>query len=208
VKIVGLTGGIGCGKSTVAAWLAARDAVRVDVDVVTRELQVPGMPVFDSMMERWGDQILGADGALDRQAVARIAFHDPIEMQALMAMTTPAVDATVRARIEAVVGTNGLVVLEAALFAGGSHLYGMAGLVVVDAPETLALERLVRGRGMDEADAQVRMSRQLSREQRLAGADFVIDNGGDFAHLEAQLGPLWAWILDLPDDTYDRMGAT
>jgi len=164
--------------------------------------------VFDFMTARWGDQILGADGSLDRQAVARIAFRNPTEMEALMAMTTPAVDAAVRTRIESVIGTNRVVVLEAALFASGSHFYGMAGLVVVDAPEMLALERLVRGRGMDKADARVRIARQLSREQRLAGADYVIDNGGDFAHLEAQLGPLWTWILDLTDDTYDRMGAT
>jgi dephospho-CoA kinase len=203
MKLVGLTGGIGCGKSTVAGLLVERGAVAIDTDAVNREIQEPGTSVFDAIVARWGDRVVAADGRLDRQALSGAVFGDNTEMAALMAITVPAVDATVRECIEAWEGTDAIVVLESAILPNGSRLYGMAARVVVDAPETVAIERLSR-RGLSEADARARIAKQPSREQRLEGADFVVDNGGDRERLERQLDGLWAWIATLPDDTYER----
>src|SRR5438093_2750439 len=118
MKLVGLGGGIGSGKSTVAAWLAGRGATVIDVDLLSRELQQPGRPVFLAMVERWSTAILTADGVLDRQLVASIAFNDPEEFAALMALTGPAIAAEIVDRAAAHRGTDDVVVVEAAPLLG------------------------------------------------------------------------------------------
>jgi dephospho-CoA kinase len=200
VKLVGLTGGIGAGKSTVSARLRARGAVIVDADAITKELQQPGTEVFAAMVARLGERILAPDGTLDRQAVADIVFNDPEELKALNAIVHPAVGIEIFKRIEENTTTDNVVVLDIPLLVEGGR-YKVGGVLVVDTPVEVAVTRLVELRGMDEADARARIANQVSREDRVAKADFVIDNGGTEADLDARMDDLWAWIDGLPDWT-------
>lgn len=195
--LVGLTGGIGSGKSTVSALLAERGAVVVDADAITRELQQPGTPVFAAMVERFGPGIVAADGTLDRQAVADVVFTDPEALAALNAIVHPAVGAEIVARMEHLGTTDDIVVLDVPLLVESSKAYPLAGLVVVDVDPEVAVRRLVEHRGMAEADVRARMTRQASREDRLARADRVVDNSGTLDDLRAQVDDLWAWIGSL-----------
>ena len=196
--MVGLTGGIGSGKSTVGRLLVARGAHLVDADALVRELQEPGMPVFEAMVERFGPGIVAADGTLDRQAVADIVFNDPDALAALNAIVHPAVGLAVYERIASHEGTDHLVIADIPLLAEGNTAIDMAGVLVVDVPVETQIDRLVRFRGFTEADARARISRQASREDRLAKADKVVDNSGTEAELEAQLDDVWAWLESLP----------
>ena len=195
---MGLTGGIGAGKSTVSARLRDRGAVIVDADAITKELQQPGTEVFAAMLARFGDRVLAPDGTLDRQAVADIVFNDPEELVALNSIVHPAVGKEIFRRIQERIGTDDVVVLDVPLL-GKNGLYQVAGVLVVDTPIETAVQRLVEQRGMDEADARARIANQISREERVAGADMVIDNGGTEADLDAQLDAVWAWIESMPD---------
>ena len=203
MKFAGLTGGIGCGKSTVAGLLSARGAMVVDVDLVSREVQQPGQPVFTAMVERWGSRILAGDGTVDRQAVADLVFNDPAERAALHGITDRAIEDVMRRRISARHGTDDIVLLEAALLVGARQLYGTRGLVVVDVPDEEAISRLVRSRGMREADARARMAAQLPRETRIRNADFLVDNSGGPEQLEPQVERLWEWLGSLPDSVFE-----
>lgn len=200
MKLVGLTGGIGAGKSTVSARLRDRGAVIVDADAITKELQQPGTEVFAAMVARFGDRILAADGTLDRQAVADIVFNDVEELTALNSIVHPAVGKEIFRRIQERIETDDVVVLDVPLL-GKNGLYQVAGVLVVDTPIDVAVERLVEHRGMDEADARARIANQISREERVAGADMVVDNGGSEDDLDDQLPKVWAWIESLPDWT-------
>jgi dephospho-CoA kinase len=203
VLLVGLTGGIGAGKSTVSALLAERGAVIVDADQVARDLQRPGSPVVVRMAERFGAQILRDDGSLDRAAVASIVFGDSPEAQQaladLNAITHPAIQDEIRRRIEAEVDTDHVVVLDHPLL--GEHPRDdLAATIVVDVPVELAVRRLVDTRGMDEKDARNRIASQISRERRLERATHVLDNGGDLDHLRHQVDGLWTQLLALRDE--------
>ncbi|HVM54755.1 MAG TPA: dephospho-CoA kinase [Acidimicrobiales bacterium] len=198
MKLVGLTGGIGAGKSTVSARLRERGAVIVDADAITRELQEPGTEVFAAMVARFGDGILAPDGTLDRQAVAAVVFNDPDELVALNSIVHPAVGKEIFRRIQERIGTDDVVVLDVPLL-GKNGLYQVAGVLVVDTPIETAVQRLVELRGMDEADARARIANQISREERVAGADMVIDNSGAPGDLDAQIDATWDWIESLPD---------
>ena len=199
---VALTGGIGAGKSTVSAALAKRGAVLIDADEISREVQRPGTSVFEAMVQRWGDAVVAADGGLDRAAVAAIAFADQAELAVLNAIVHPAIGAEMTARRRAASAAE-VVVLDVPLLVrpDGSLVpeiaEDVAGVVVVDADEEVAISRLVEQRGLSEADARARMARQASREARLAAADFVIDNSGTRPQLEAQIESCWTWIRSL-----------
>ena len=195
--VVGLTGGIGSGKSTVSALLAERGAVVVDADAITRQLQAPGQPVLAAIVERFGPEIVFADGTLDRAALAEIVFGDPAALKELTSIVHPAVGTEITRRVEAERSGDRVVVLDVPLLVE-SGLYRVAGLVVVDVDPDVAVERLVRFRGMSEADARARMANQVSRADRLAKADWVIDNSGDLADLEDQVDAAWTWIQTLP----------
>ena len=195
--LVGLTGGIGSGKSTVSALLAERGAVILDADAVARELQRAGQPVLAAMIERFGDEMLTEDGELDRARLAALVFADPAALADLNALVHPAVGVELVRRIEAARGTDAVVVLDSPLLAEHPR-DGMAATIVVDVPIETAVERLVHQRGMTEADARARIARQISRDERLATADRVIDNSGDRAALEAQVDELWTWLHTLP----------
>lgn len=195
--LVGLTGGIGSGKSTVSAALAERGAVIVDADAVTRDVQRPGSPVLAAMAERFGAEVIAADGALDRAAVAAIVFADPEALAALNAIVHPAVGAEINRRVTEQVATDHIVVLDIPLLTENPR-DGLQGKIVVDVPVEVQVERLVRFRGFDEADARARIARQATREQRLEGASFVVDNSGDLDALAPQVEALWAWLHTLP----------
>jgi dephospho-CoA kinase len=197
VVLVGLTGGIGAGKSTVSQALAARGAVIIDADLITRELQQPGQPVFDAMVERFGPGIVAGDGQLDRQAVADLVFGDKEALTDLNAIVHPAVGAEMARRLSDEAGTDHVVVLDVPLLVESGR-DDLAALIVVDVDPEVAVGRLVEQRGFTEADARSRIARQASREERLARADRVIDNGGTREELEAQVGDVWRWIGDLP----------
>jgi dephospho-CoA kinase len=197
VILVGLTGGIGSGKSTVSALLAQRGAVVVDADAITREVQRAGEPVLTAIAERFGPGVLTPSGELDRAGLAAIVFKDPEELVALNAIVHPAVGAEMARRIEAERGSDHVVVLDVPLLAENPRR-DLAAMVVVDAPVDVAVERLVRQRGMDERDARARVSRQIDRTERLARADRVIDNSGDRKALERQVDEVWAWLQSLP----------
>ncbi len=196
---MGLTGGIGSGKSAVSARLADRGAVIVDADAIVRELQSPGTEVFAAIVERFGDGVVAADGTLDRPGLASRVFGDPAALADLSGITHPAVGVEIARRVAEQAGTDAVVVLDVPLLVeGGRHT--VAGILVVDAPEEVALERLARDRGMSEADARARMANQASREDRRAQADHVIDNRGSLADLDAAVEEAWAWIQTLPEE--------
>jgi dephospho-CoA kinase len=197
VKFVGLSGVIGAGKSTVGACLADRGADVIDVDVVSREMQEPGGPLFEKIVARWGDAVLDADGRLDRAALGAIVFSDRAQLGELTIMAAPLTEEAIVARASHSLGTDRVVVVEAAMHL--TRAYGMEGLLLVDVPPDVAVERLVSFRGMTEDDARARLGSQLPRETRLEHADFVIDNGGAPAELEAHVEKAWVWIQTLPD---------
>jgi dephospho-CoA kinase len=196
VILVALTGGIGAGKSAVSARLARRGAVIVDADAIVHELQATGMPLLDVLAERFGDGIIRPDGSLDRAGLATIAFRDDDSLRALNEIVHPAVRKEIARRIEAERGTDHVVVLDTPLLTV-TEGHEFAALIVVDAPLEVAIERLVAQRGMSEDDARARIGKQISREERVAKADRVIDNGGDLAALDRQLDDLWTWLHTL-----------
>ena len=191
---MGLTGGIGSGKSTVSALLVGKGAVVIDADAIVHEVQQPGTPVFAAMVERFGDGIVAADGSLDRAAVADIVFNDPEALAALNTIVHPAVGAEIAQRLTDLAATDEVVVLDVPLLVESSRAYPVAGLLVVDVDPEVALARLVEHRGMREADVRARMAKQASRADRLARADRVIDNHGTPADLERQVDEAWEWI--------------
>lgn len=195
--LVGLTGGIGSGKSSVSTLLATKGAVIVDADAIVREVQEPGSPVIAALAEAFGPDVVAADGSLDRQAVAQIVFTDPDALKKLNAIVHPAVGAEMNRRIVEQRTSSHVVVLDIPLLTENPR-EGLQARIVVDVPEEVQVERLVRFRGFDEADARARMSRQATREQRLAGADFVVDNSGSPEDLLPQVEALWTWLQTLP----------
>jgi dephospho-CoA kinase len=194
VLVIGLTGGIGSGKSTVSALLAAKGAVIVDADAITREVQQPGTPTFAAMVDRFGDGIVAADGTLDRDAVADIVFRDPDVLADLTRIVHPAVGAEIAARMKALAEGDDVVVLDVPLLVESARAYPVAGLLVVDVDPEVAVERLVAQRGMREDDVRARMARQATRDERLARADRVIDNSGGHDDLARQVDEAWDWV--------------
>jgi dephospho-CoA kinase len=200
VILVGLTGGIGSGKSTVSALLAERGAVVIDADAITRQVQQPGSPVLDELAERFGREIIAPDGSLDRPALAGIAFGDPEALKDLNAIVHPAVRDEMNRRVSEQAGTDRVVILDIPLLAENPRT-GLQGIIVVDVPVDLQVERLVEYRGFDEDDARARIGRQATREQRAAIADLVIDNSGDIDALKDQVDRAWQWLQTLPPAT-------
>ena len=190
--LVGLTGGIGAGKSTVAGLLADRGAIVVDADAAARKVVEPGQPALAKLVERFGPGILAADGSLNRQALADIAFADEAGKQALNEITWPAIGVEMQRQIDAA-APGSVVVCDAALLIestfGKSRDYG--AVIVVEAPLDTRLDR-VEQRGVRREDAQRRIALQATDEERRAVATHVIDNSGDVAELAAQVDGVWA----------------
>ena len=196
--VVGLTGGIGSGKSTVADLLVARGAILVDADRIVREIQQPGGAAYDGIVERFGTGVLADDGTIDRPALAAVAFADEESRQALNALIHPHVGRIMAERV-ATAPDDAIVVMDIPLLAerGERARDGFALVVVVDAPVDEAVRRLVAYRGFSEEDARARVAVQTTREQRRAIADVVIDNSGDIDGLERQVDALWGRLRAL-----------
>ena len=187
---VGLTGGIGAGKSEVSRLLASYGAVVVDADLIAREVVAPGTAGLAAVVAEFGPEVLLPDGALDRPRLGGIVFADPARLAALNAIVHPLVGRR-SAELEAEAGPGDVVLHDVPLLAEN----GLAGLydlvVVVDAADGTRLDRLVRLRGMAESEARARMAAQSSREERLAVADIVIDNSGSREDLDRRVDEVW-----------------
>ncbi|MFC5800559.1 dephospho-CoA kinase [Streptomyces formicae] len=188
---VGLTGGIGAGKSEVSRLFVSYGAVLIDADRIAREVVEPGTPGLDAVVEAFGPEILAADGTLDRPKLGSIVFADEARRAELNAIVHPLVGAR-SAELEAAAGADAVVVHDVPLLAENrlAPLYDL--VVVVDASPETQLDRLVRLRGMNESDARARMAAQATREERRAIADLVIDNDGPLEALERQVREVWA----------------
>ncbi|MBT2488646.1 dephospho-CoA kinase [Streptomyces sp. ISL-96] len=188
---VGLTGGIGAGKSEVSRLLESYGAVLIDADKIAREVVEPGTPGLAAVVEAFGEDVLAADGTLDRPKLGAIVFADAARLATLNAIVHPLVGAR-SAELERAAGADAVVIHDVPLLTenGLAPLYDL--VVVVDASPQTQLDRLVRLRGMTEDEARARMAAQASREQRLAIADVVIDNDGPLAALEPQVRKVWA----------------
>lgn len=198
VRLFGLTGGIGAGKSTVSGALAERGAVIVDGDRTYAELTGPGGPVIGPLAERFGAEVIAADGSLNRPALAAKVFSDPEALADLNRITHPPIGARITEKLAELAGTDELVILDVPLLTEsttlGSGRIPTLGLIVVDVPEEVAVERLVGSRGMAEADARARIAAQATRAERNARADFIVDNAGTREELAAEIDRLWAWL--------------
>jgi dephospho-CoA kinase len=195
VIVVGLTGGIGAGKSTVSKLLAERGAAIVDADQIARDLQAPGAPLLDRMADRFGAHIIDEDGALDRAAVASIVFNDEQALKDLNGIVHPAMQDEIQAQIDAHRGTDDVVVLDFPLLAENPRR-GLAATIVVDVPHDVAVERAV-ARGMEEEDVRNRIRSQITREERRELATHVIDNSGDLADLADRVSEIWSELSEL-----------
>ena len=189
VITVGLTGGIGSGKSTVADLLASYGAVVIDADVLAREAVAPGTPGLAAVVREFGPDVLAADRSLDRQRLGALVFADPERRAALNAIVHPYVRR--RSSELAAAAPTGAVVVHVIPLLVENGLTDHDVIVVVDAPEETQLQRLREGRGMDEADARARIAAQATRAERRAAADVVIDNDGDLDSLRDQVRSLW-----------------
>ena len=188
--MVGLTGGIGAGKSTAARLLAERGALILDADVAAREVVAPGTDGLAAVVAEFGDTVLGSDGALDRAALAAIIFADPDRRAALNAIVHPRVRTWMADRV--VAAPEGSVVVQDIPLLVESGLAGLFELViVVDAADPIRIARLVHDRGMTEQEASARIAAQAPREQRLAAADAVLNNDGTPEELADQVADLW-----------------
>lgn len=184
--LVGLTGGIGAGKSTVAARLVERGAVLIDADVIAREVVAAGTSGLAAVVDRFGPDVLLPDGSLDRPALARIVFADAEARAALNAITHPLVAEEIASRLAALADFPGVVVVDVPLLVEAQVDRGYQAVVVVAARPAVQLERLTRDRGMDEAEARARIAAQASLEERLARATHVIWNEGSLEDLRAR----------------------
>jgi dephospho-CoA kinase len=191
---VGLTGGIGSGKSTVAGMLAAKGAVIIDADRIARELVEPGGEALAELVTEFGPRILAADGSLSRAELAGMAFSDPRATERLNAIMHPLIRAEAARQLTAAQDAP-VVVYDMPLLVETGQADLVDVVVVVDVPEDVQVERAVRLRGLDEADVRRRMEVQAAREDRIAAADAVIDNSGPVEETQAAVDALWSWLV-------------
>ena len=197
---VGLTGGIGSGKSAVAARLADRGAVLLDGDKAARAIVKPGTPGLALIADAFGPGVLQADGSLDRAGLAKIVFADDDARETLNAITHPLIHQHMEAAEEAAVAERGpdtIVVHDVPLLAEGQRASEFSVVIVVDVPTELQVTRLAR-RGLPEDQARARMAAQATREQRLAIADVVIDNSGTLEDLDRAVDEVWTELQTRP----------
>ena len=191
--LVGLTGNIGSGKSTVDQLLSERGATIIDADVLSRRAVEIGTPAYKSIVERWGTSILGPDGMLDRGALRRIVFSDQAELEQLNTLVHPEVERMRAALVEAArLRGDKLVVCDVPLLFERKMTDLFDKIVLVDAPRPVRLERLVRERGLKETEAMDMIVAQMPAELKRARADFVIDNVGTLTQLDARVAEVWS----------------
>ena len=195
---VGLTGGVGSGKSTVARLLAGHGAIVVDADAIAREVVEPGTPGLAAVVARFGDRVLGPDGRLDRAALAAIVFHDAGELADLNAIVHPLIGART-AELMAAAPADGIVVHDIPLLVEGRMTDGFDTVVVVEADLQTRLDRLAE-RGLAADDARARMASQASDEERRAVADELITNDGTMEALKREVAELWQRLVHRRDE--------
>ncbi|MCX5260159.1 dephospho-CoA kinase [Streptomyces canus] len=191
---VGLTGGIGAGKSEVSRLLVEHGAVLIDADRIAREVVAPGTPGLAAVVEAFGEDVLAEDGGLDRPKLGSIVFSDPDRLAVLNSIVHPLVGARSR-ELESAAAEDAVVVHDVPLLAENAlaPLYDL--VVVVDASPETQLDRLVRLRGMSEQDARARMAAQATREKRLEIADIVIDNDVPLEELRRRVQEVWGELV-------------
>jgi dephospho-CoA kinase len=197
---VGLTGGIGSGKSEVSRRLAARGAPIIDADLAARDVVQPGTPGLGEIATVFGPRVLRPDGSLDREQLGQLVFADPGLRAKLNAIVHPLVHERMRQLAEqaiAAAGPAAIIVHDVPLLAENGLGRGFDTVLVVDAPDDQRVQRLTATRGMTAAHAQDRMAAQASRQQRLAIADIVIDNSGTLDDLDRRVEEVWAVLRDL-----------
>jgi dephospho-CoA kinase len=187
---VGLTGGIGAGKSEVSRRLSAYGAIVIDADLIAREVVAPGTDGLAEVIGAFGPGVLGPDGALDRAALGDLVFADEQKLATLNGIVHPRVGARMR-ELEESAGPDSIVVHDVPLIAENDLSGSYDLVIVVDVPPRLQLDRLARLRGMSRDQARARMAAQAGRDQRLSIADIVVDNSGSLAELDRQVGDLW-----------------
>ncbi|MCX4551747.1 dephospho-CoA kinase [Streptomyces sp. NBC_01500] len=192
---VGLTGGIGAGKSEVSRLLVSYGAVLIDADRIAREVVEPGTPGLAAVVEAFGESVLTAEGSLDRPKLGSIVFADADRLATLNAIVHPLVGAR-SAELEGLAGADSVVIHDVPLLTenGLAPLYDL--VIVVDASPGTQLDRLVRLRGMRESEARARMAAQVGREERREIADLLIDNDGPLEALEPQVRTVWAQLSE------------
>jgi dephospho-CoA kinase len=188
--LVGLTGGIASGKTTVSAMLAEQGAEVIDADHIARQVVMPGTPAWCKIRDHFGPGVLHPDGQLDRQALADIVFADKSKLALLNEITHPAIFARIADRLEAHHGQDVVVVLDAALLIEAGLAEGVDVVIVVHSPREIQVERLA-AKGVGQSDARNRIASQLEPEKRLARADIVIDNSGSLEDLGRQVDKIW-----------------
>jgi dephospho-CoA kinase len=193
--LVGLTGGIGTGKSTVARMLEKRGAVVFDADALARQAVAPGTPGFDEVVERFGPNVLAPGGGLDREALASIVFADQAARRDLEGIVHPEVRRMFAEGCEEYRDSDRVVVFSAPLLVETGMHTAFDLLIVVSAPVATQIERLMRDRGMPERDVQARIDAQLPLEAKEEVADVIVHNEGTLEDLEAQVDRVW-WDLN------------
>jgi dephospho-CoA kinase len=200
--LVGLTGNVASGKSTVSQMLSERGATIIDADILARRAVEPGTPAHRRIVDRWGNAVLGPDGHLDRAALRRIVFSDAEELERLNAIVHPEVERMRAALVdEARERGDRIVVCDIPLLFERHLGENFDRIVLVDAPRPLRLQRLVEDRGLREAEAQDMITAQMPAELKRARADIVIDNDGTLTKLEQDVAAAWAILLQAERDT-------
>jgi dephospho-CoA kinase len=194
--LVGLTGNIASGKSTVAQLLSERGATIIDADVLARRAVERGSKAFDAIVRRWGTSVLAPDGHLDRAALRRVVFGNPTELEALNDIVHPEVERLREHRIqEAHARGDRVVVCDIPLLFEKKMADRFERILLVDAPRPLRLERLVSDRGLRETEAMDMIAAQMPAELKRARADFVIDNSSTLTQLEQRVSEVWSLLL-------------
>ncbi|MGW5359892.1 dephospho-CoA kinase [Actinopolymorpha pittospori] len=193
---VGLTGGIGSGKSEVARRLASYGALIIDADRLAREVVEPGTDGLAAVVDAFGSEVVAADGSLDRPALGRIVFGDEAARRRLEAIIHPRVRARAAELEKAAVAADPdvIVVHDIPLLVETGQAAGFDAVVVVDVPEEVQIDRLTRVRGISPDDARARVAAQASRAERRSAATVVLDNSGALTALDAQVKRLWEWL--------------
>ena len=196
--LIGLSGGIGSGKSTAARLLAARGAVVLDADLIAHEILAPGGAAVRAVLERFGPGVAGPDGGIDRRRLRSVVFADPAARRELEAITHPLIYAAMASRLGGTFEQDTVVVVDAPLLVetGGRDRVAMQALVVVAAEQSQQIERVVARGGMTAQEAAAVIAAQAPAERKLAAADYVLDNRGGLADLEAGVETLWAELLE------------
>ncbi len=197
--LVGLTGGIGSGKSTVASLFAERGAVVIEADRLARDSVEPGTPGFASVVEAFGSDVVTPEGGLDRAALARIVFDDPERRRALEAIVHPEVARRFAEEVDRHRGTDDVVVYAVPLLVERGLAPAFDVVIAVSAPEEVRIDRVIAERGSDEAEVRARIGAQVGDAERAAVADVVIDNGGSLADLERVVNAAWEQLRTRPE---------